>query len=193
MHGDKEDAMKIIVAEGEPEEIARLDELTEIFAGVRLNGANRGSAKLEAGQQDAAAANGQQRIPTDILAYIKERAGTSAQRAHFVEMFVQRVMDLGGVEVEIGTSSRTKDGLNHYLMLRDSGPRHYGAVVYVKPATAGTTFRLPVSSAEGRRFAKVRKLSNRERSYQISLGLRSEEAVEEAVELAKEALGLVRG
>lgn len=130
-------------------------------------------------------------LTPEVLDFIRSKAGSHATRRQLVEMYLIRVAELG-TDIEIGTSSRTKDKLNHYLMVRDSGPRRFGAVSYVRPSTGGVTLRLPESAAAGRTQAKTRDLTNKEKAYQVRVQLTSESAVTEAVELTKLALEEVR-
>ena len=61
--------------------------------------------------------------------------------------FLEAVLDLGAV-AEIGMCERTHDGQTDYIMVRDDGPRRYGAVAYVKPRNGGLTLRLSSQDAE---------------------------------------------
>ena len=45
------------------------------------------------------------------------------------------MLELGGIEVEIGTSKASKDGRGDYLLVYDAGPRRYGVVHTSVPRT----------------------------------------------------------
>lgn len=173
--------MKVLIVDGTPEEISTLNELTAFL--------QNGQTVIKSASPESDLSGG---ISPEVKAFVASKAGKHAQRHHLVEMYLERVVDLGGVEFELGTSTRTKDGLNHYLMIRDSGPRRFGAVAYVRPSTAGVNVRLPASAAQGFQHARPRNLSNPDRAYQVMCHLRSEAAVEEAVQLTEKALEEVR-
>ena len=119
--------MKLLVVEGSPEELARLDALTGFFRDVsqRLSdasdqGTDKANERAEGG------------IPRHVQEFIARWASNPMKR-ELVEEFVARVLELGNTEVELGKSNKSPDGLNKYLMLRHVGIRRKGAAVYVTP------------------------------------------------------------
>jgi hypothetical protein len=106
--------------------------------------------------------------------------------------FIYRSADLGTI-VESGASERSKDGLTDYLMVRDDGPRRFGAVAYVKPSNGGLTLRLrpeDVNDITNERI-KPRDVAASQK-YAINCPLVDEAAIDLAIELTQRALELVR-
>jgi hypothetical protein len=173
--------VKLLIAEGSPEELARLDALTGFFreASQRL-----GNARHDGTHRDDDWSEGMAVIPEHVRAFIAKWA-TNPLKRELVEQFVARVLELGNAEVELGKSNKSHDGLNKYLMLRYVGVRRKGAAVYVTPHLGRARFRLPPEEAE--RWEHAQTLQRRE-PYQVAVYLTSPAAVDEAVELAKEAL-----
>jgi hypothetical protein len=97
------------------------------------------------------------------------------------------------VVVEVGESIRTKDGNTDYLMIRDSGPRRFGAVAYVHPASGRTTLRLQPQDVADLEDSHIKQRNVRKgHQYVITCPLVDDKAVEVAVELTKRALKKVR-
>jgi hypothetical protein len=90
----------------------------------------------------------QARLDDRVRDFIASRV-VDPKRRELVEDFVARVLKLGNAEVELGTSSKTPDRLNRYLMLRHRGVRQWGAAVYVTPQTARAQFHLAARHAQG--------------------------------------------
>lgn len=122
--------------------------------------------------------------------YKRAHDGASARR---VLEFLERSLALGTV-VEVGESERSNDGYTPYLMVRDAGPRRFGAVAYVSPSNAGLTLRLRPEDVEDMadEHVKGRKVAERQ-PYAVICPLRDDEAVEVAVRLVDRALAKVRG
>lgn len=115
-----------------------------------------------------------------------------AGTARRVLTFLERVATKGTL-LEIGESERTSDGLTDYLMVRDDGPRRFGAVVYVRPANANLTFRLRPDDVEDLEDHRVRHRNVASgQQYAIRCQLVDDEAVELALELTDRALAKVR-
>jgi len=100
------------------------------------------------------------------------------------------VTGLGDVELEPGHSSKTKDGLNNYVMVHHAGPRRTGAVAYLVPGSGLVHLRLPRDAANGREYAEA-KTGKDDHAYQVKIRLVHEEALDEAVEMTALALALV--
>ena len=171
--------MKLLVVEGSPEELARLDALTGFFRDVsqRLSdasdqGTDKANERAEGG------------IPRHVQEFIARWASNPMKR-ELVEEFVARVLELGNTEVELGKSNKSPDGLNKYLMLRHVGIRRKGAAVYVTPHLGRARFRLPAE--EAKRWTHAQALQ-RTAPYQVAVSFTSPAAVDEAVELARNAL-----
>lgn len=98
-----------------------------------------------------------------------------------------------GTIVEVGESERTEDGYTNYLMVRDDGPRRFGAVAYVKPSNGGLTMRLrPEDVADlDDDHVKQRNVAPSQQ-YAINCPLNDDDAVAVALTLTERALSKVR-
>jgi hypothetical protein len=123
-------------------------------------------------------------LPLHVERFIESRVATP-ERRRLIQEFVARVLNLGNAEPELGASSKNSDGLGKYLMLRHRGVRRWGAAVYVTPHTGRVQFHLAARRAQGCTYAKG---VDRRPPYQVVTYLTSPAAVEEAVELSKQAL-----
>ena len=109
-----------------------------------------------------------------------------------VDAYVRQVLDMGGAEVEIGTSKASKDGRADYLLVYDAGPRRYGAVAYANAKNGGLTLRLTkddVTDVSDR--VKFRDVDPRN-GYQVNCPVTTPDAIDLAVELTQRALDKVR-
>lgn len=121
--------------------------------------------------------------------YTRARDAATTRR---VLTFLGRVLEQDTL-IELGLSDRTHDGYTHYLMVRDNGPRRFGAVVYLKPANGGLTLRLlPEDVADiADERVKLRKVAPTHQ-YAVTCRLVDDEAVELALTLTGRALAKVR-
>jgi hypothetical protein len=186
-------AVKVTIIEGSPEELA------EYEARTGLIGTASATAKSEEGAEDPLAMEGGPRIsgtnPTDevtIGSFVFGRARAPWIGEH-VEAYVRKVLDLGGVVIEIGTSQTSRDGHADYLLVYNAGPRHYGAVAYVNAKNAGLTLRLTRNDVADLSdpHVKFRDVQGRN-GYQINCPLKSPDAIDVAVKLTERALGKIR-
>ena len=126
-----------------------------------------------------------------IRQYVYGRA-TNATTARLVLTFLERIA-LEGTVIEVGVSERTADGLTDYVMVRDSGPRHFGAVVYVKPGNGGLTLRLQPEDVTDVADERVKQRNVKAgHQYAITCRLVDQEAVDLAIDLTRQALTKVR-
>lgn len=126
-----------------------------------------------------------------IQQFVYNRAATGASALRIMR-YLEAVANLETV-VEAGQSERTRDGLTNYLMVRDSGPRRYGAIAYVKPKNGGLTLRLRPEHVEDLNddHIQFRDVVSTQR-YAINCPLTDDAAVDMAIELTRRALDLVR-
>lgn len=127
--------------------------------------------------------------------FIKQFVYTRAKdagTANRVLGFLRRALELKTL-IEVGESDRTQDGYTDYIMVRDDGPKKYGAVVYVKPGNGGLTLRLRPEDVEDLDDERI-KLRNvaPTQKYAVNCPLRDKEAVDLALELTERALKKVR-
>lgn len=121
--------------------------------------------------------------------YGRAKDGATANR---VISFLNRVLELKTL-ISIGESERTNDGYTDYIMVRDDGPKKFGAVVYVKPGNGGLTLRLrpeEVSDIDDSRI-KFRNVATTQK-YAVNCPLNDDDAVDLAVTLTERALEKVR-
>ncbi|MEU6021351.1 hypothetical protein [Micromonospora sp. NPDC047134] len=121
--------------------------------------------------------------------YTRARDGATTRR---VLAFLNRVLEQGTM-IEMGQSNRSYDGYTQYLMVRDDGPRRFGAVAYIKPANGGLTLRLrpeDVADIADERVTLRRVVSTD--PYGINCQLVDDEAVELASQLTERALAKIR-
>lgn len=98
-----------------------------------------------------------------------------------------------GTKLEIGTSERTSDGWSDYLMVRDSGPQRFGAVVYVDPNIGRLTFRLrPEDVADLGDEGIIERNVAAKQKYAIRCMLTTDARLPLARALTERALNLVR-
>lgn len=176
--------VRVVDVEGTPEELASSTELLEFI---------RGGAEMPTGVSAALkpeATDGASPLPKGLRDFIIGRAGARG-RAEIVQQWVGEVLAWGG-SYELGTSRSSPDGLNNYLMLYAPGPRHYGAFAYVHPSQARVTVRLLRVDAEGFQHATFRNVK-KGTGYEVMVPLASDEAYQEALELARKALERVQG
>ncbi len=187
--------MRII--EGSVDEVVEYQQRTGAVGGPAASAAGADSAEaIPEGNDPAAAraASGEQWSQEDeffIKQFVYGRAtdGASAER---VLQYLQRVADFG-TTVEAGESERTKDGLTDYLMVRDAGPRRFGAVVYVRPSNAGLTLRLRPGDVADLEDERIRPRDVKSsQMYAINCPLVDDKAVELAATLTERALKMVR-
>jgi hypothetical protein len=128
-----------------------------------------------------------------LKAFIWSRGGAEPGRTQLVEDYARRVLELEGVSIEHGTSQATKDGLSPYLMVRDDGPRKFGAVVYIGPRSARLNFRLMEDDVQDVADAvEIRKIVKGQHHYRVNLHLRTAADVDLALDLTARALEHVR-
>ncbi len=183
--------MKVTIIEGSPEELADYEARTGV-----IGQAHAGKA-LERLEDPLATGGGQTIGGTDfedeviLRSFIFGRAREPRIGAH-VEAYVRRMLELGGTEVEIGTSKDSKDGRSDSLLIYDAGPRRYGAVAYVSAKNAGLTLRLTrddVSDVADR--VKFRGVQPHNK-YQVNCPVTTPDAIDLAVKLTQRALDEVR-
>ncbi|MFD8781222.1 hypothetical protein [Kitasatospora sp. NPDC059599] len=163
--------------EGTPEEIAQFLQLMGDESGVDV-----GAAAVEALGETTASG-------TETLVRGRARSQEIADR---VLTYLSRVRALG-VEVEAGTSERTRDGLSNYLMVRDAGKRRFGAVAYVSAIHAGLTLRLTPEDVDDLDDPRIELRDVKGgHKYAVNCPLRDDETVDLALQLTSRALEKVR-
>jgi hypothetical protein len=181
--------VKVTIIEGSPEELAEYEAQTGVIGQVHAASA---PDPLPAGDGQAI---GEADFENEMMlrSFIFSRARTPVIGGQ-VETYIRRVLDLGGTEVEIGTSQGSKDGRADYLLVYNAGPRRYGAVAYVNAKNAGLTLRLTKEdvadvTSRGIKFRDVQSGNG----YQINCPVATPDAIDLAIGLTQQALDKIRG
>ncbi len=164
--------MKVVAVEGRPEEIAKLQELTGFLQVSAVTVQNQASASKPT-------------VPPALSEFVAQRSG--AVYRPYVERFVEDALGLGGVVASLGRSTKYKDGVTRYAMFHASGPRLHGAAAYLRPSNGRLVLRLPAKATTGHQFAYPIRVGSA-KQYHVGLQLTSEDAVDEAIDLLKQAL-----
>jgi hypothetical protein len=126
-----------------------------------------------------------------IRQFVYGRAAAAAT-ARRVLMFLERVGPKG-VQIEVGVSKQTDDGLTDYVMVRDQGPRRFGAVAYLRPKNGRLTLRLRPEDIADIQDEHIRPRDViPTQKYAIECPLVDDDAVELALQLTDRALAKVR-
>jgi hypothetical protein len=180
--------MKVTQLEGTPEEIA---DYMQRLSAANVSDAD-GSAEITPSGEGQVGGT----LDESDMAWLKRfvwSRGSETVQTQRIEDYLTRVIDAENVMIEAGTSTRTASGESDYLMVRDDGPRRYGAVVYVNPRSAKLNFRLLEADVDDvRDRVTVRNIVKGQHHYRINLPLREAEDVDLALELTKRALAKVR-
>ena len=102
----------------------------------------------------------------------------------FVTDFVAECLKFDEAEPVLGSKPKSPDGYGDYLRVRHQRSR-LGGFAFVTPSSGKVELRLTVDRAEGREYAEA--VVKKDKQYAVRIYLRSEEAVAEALELAKMA------
>jgi hypothetical protein len=178
--------VRVVEVEGTPEELASSAGVLELLRGA---GVQAVPDAMEAAKPEATTSNGTSQLPKELRDFITSRAG-SGTRADIVQRWIADVMP-GGATYRLGKSKTSADGLNNYLMLDNIGVRYYGAFAYVHPAQTRITLRLLRADAEGFKHVTFRNVKEGA-GYEVMISLTSDEAYEEALQLARKALERVQ-
>jgi hypothetical protein len=185
--------VKVTIIEGSPEELAEYEAQTGVIGQSHtLASAPEDEDPLPAGD---GLTIGQADFENEMMlrSFIFSRARTPVIGGH-VETYIRRALDLGGTEIEIGTSQSSRDGHADYLLVYNAGPRRYGAVAYVNAKNAGLTLRLTKedvadTASPGIKFRDVQSGNG----YQINCPVTSPDAIDLAIKLTQQALDKIRG
>jgi hypothetical protein len=143
---------------------------------------------------EAAATSGVEAFdhPDPIQRFLDTR-GSGNRRLALVRRYLG-IVDGRGTAVEPGTSKTSPDGLSPYLMIRDAGPRRFGAVVYLYPSSGDAEFRLKKEDvADIVDKSVVIRGVKADNNYQVSCTLKDDASVDLLVTLTERALAKVRG
>ena len=176
--------ISVVTFDGTPEELASLPkELHWLLASFELGPVSVTAQRM----QEHLNANTQE-LEAELRTFIRDRARSEATRV-LVERFASELLSWEGTHPELGKSSQTADGLGDMFMIKRTGTA-YGGFVYVYPSTTRINFRLAGEIASGYQHAYERNVKP-EDHYQVSLKLRSEDALAEALELARAAVDAI--
>lgn len=162
--------LRVVEIEGTPEEISKAD----IEAMLRRS---HTGAELTAAKQVA------DQLPADVEDLINSEV--PANRKATAVQFLSAIVGWGDVDARRGTSAKLEDGMTRYVRLHRRGTS-LGAFAYFRPRRLKVTLRLPKEAALGQQHAEARAVKAKN-PYQIKIYLRSAEALEEGLALARAA------
>lgn len=172
--------VRIIELEGTPEELAESPYLRDL-ASKPITGPEDGPPGMPAEQ-------GPLSDYPEVVDALDQRAPRGEPR-RLLERFLAEVLSWGDVEPRRGKSTKTEDAKTRYIRLHRRGSAQ-GAFVYLYPARVSMRLRLQHEEISGAKFAGKRKVDRTGETpnpYQVRLDLRSDDAVEEAIALARKA------
>jgi hypothetical protein len=185
--------LKVTIIEGTPEELAEYEARTGAIGTARVAEDAPAAGGDLVPARDGQAIGGADVEDTALpWSFISGRARTQ-EIGERVEAYVRRVLDLGGAEVEPGTSRASRDGRADYLRVYNAGSRRYGAVAYVNARNAGLTLRLTREDVadvadSGLKFRDVQQGNG----YQVNCPVKTPEGIDLAVRLTQRALDKLR-
>ncbi len=180
---------RIIEVEGTEDEVSKV--VDRFFAGkpaVPAGDSAHGAASRDDGeptaeQVTAPVTGSGPHLPPEVRDLVHKQA--PGRMGELVESFILEAMGWGDVWARRGKSVQTSDGFTDYVGLHRRGS-HYGAFVYVRPASARVLLRLPSDAADGLKHAEARDVKERD-VYKVVVYLTSEDAKVEALALARRA------
>lgn len=174
--------VRVTILEGTPEELKNAGILDEVLTS-RQDAIPRTQARprdtLQA--ESRPAVDGLPQHVGDML----EKHAPGGLVAEAFQTFLKDILSWGDVEARRGRSTQWDDGMTDYTRVHRRGSR-FGAFVYVYPRHRLLVFRLPVSAANGLRYASVRDVKA-EDAYKVRMLLPAPDAVAEAISLARQA------
>lgn len=185
--------MKVTIIEGTPKELAEYEAQTGVIGKAHVvASAPEVSGELVPAGDGQAIGGADVEDAVLLRSFISGRARTQ-DIGERVEAYIRRVLELGGAEVEMGTSKASRDGRADYLRVHNAGPRRYGAVAYVNARNAGLTLRLTREDVANMTDSGIKFRDVQQRNgYQVNCPLKAPEAIDLAVELTRRALDKVR-
>jgi hypothetical protein len=184
--------MKVTIIEGDPAELADYQARTGIIGQAHT------AADIAGQEEPLPPGDGQPIGETDFENEMKLRSFIFGRASKpiiggRVETYIRRILDLGGAEVEIGTSKCSKDGHADYLLVYNAGPRRYGAVAYVNAKNAGLTLRLTKGDIDDATSTHITYRNVKPgNGYQVNCPVVSPDGIELAIKLTHQALEKVR-
>lgn len=171
--------VRLIDVEGTAEELASFAPLLDLMSSAWRPTEGRSPDTSRDGHE------GLSRLPRQVIEVLENR-GPAAPAREAVHAFLTAVFEWGDVDIRIGRSRRSEDGLAPMLRLHRRGSP-YGAFVYLGVRGANLKFRLAASTdLEGFQYARSRDVQEDD-PYGIALRLISPEALSEAIRLARVA------
>ena len=123
--------------------------------------------------------------------FIEGRASDPERRAR-VQHVARQLLALGDVEMQPGQSSKSRDRLGDYFMVKYSGRTEFGSAAYIYPSSGRVELRLEHEEAAGYQHAHLLQVQA-DNPYKVATYLNSDEEVEETLRLLQRALDIVAG
>jgi hypothetical protein len=175
--------VRVVEVEGTPEEIRQVPELLALLTQSRTS--TDGSDVVSVASPGTGMAEVGPGLPDDIKAVLGLRKPPQ-HIGDLIERLLQEALSWPDVDARIGASQHTRDGRANAVRLHRRGTA-VGAFVYVRLPSGTALVRLPPSFDVGEyAHARPRELESQV-AYGVAIRLNSEEALREAVELARQA------
>jgi hypothetical protein len=183
--------MRVTIIEGSPEELADYEKRTGLVRQAQADvGPPLSNGKpMPAGEPQA---RNETSLDEALRSFISSRV-REPMTGKRVLTYIQRVLDLG-TEVVPGKSKVTRDGYRDNLLVYKAGPRTYGAAVSVKVTNGGLTLRLTREDVADITDSRIQfRAVQPADQYQINCPLRTDDAIDLAVDLTQRALDKIQG
>lgn len=176
--------IRIVEFEGTAEELVQVPELKRSFGSHRSGNAERGSKSRDPVAVSDKTAELLATISDELSELLKRRA-RSQRSLNLLAEFLMRITKLPHVGLHLGDSERSADGKTWMIHVRrEDGIR--GSFAQVDARRAQVLFRLSEDVLTNCRHAFARKIRPTAK-FRVKIALDSEDSLDEAVDLTKEA------
>lgn len=176
--------IRIVEFEGTAEDLAQVPELKRSFGSDRSGNADRSSRSREPVAVSAKTAELLATMSDELSELLKRRA-RSERSLDLLAEFLVRISELPHVELHLGDSERSADGKTWMIHVRrQDGTR--GSFAQVDARRAQVLFRLGEDVLRNCRHAFARKVRPTAK-FRVKIAIESEDSLDEAVDLTKEA------
>lgn len=177
--------IRIVEFEGSVEELEAVPEIRQQLSSSAGGASRRRGTKamgpVELGEEERALL---EKLPTELAEALKSRSRTSDSLRRLA-LILLAVQAWPHVSADLRASQKSRDGLSWMIRIRRHDGRK-GAFVLVDARRAQLTFRLNEAVLANCTHAYAREVRAGD-PFRVKLAVTSDEAVEEGVDLAKEA------
>lgn len=176
--------IRILEFEGTAEELAQVPELKRSFRSHGSRNADRGSKSRGPLAVSERTAELLATMPAELSELLKRRA-RSQRSLDLLAEFLMRIRELPQVDFHLGDSERSADGKTWMIHVRrEDGIR--GSFAQVDARRGQVLFRLGEDVLTNCRHAFARKVRPTTK-FRVKIAIESEDSLDEAVDLIKEA------